>query len=343
MKIRLASSPMNRRQPVPPSRRPDPRRPVFTPKRPDMRPEIITPNLPPVHFFGEATVPPGEQATLRSSALSNRTGRPIDIYEIRLAAAMNFVDSSAGSFINIAGISRVKLSANGKKITNGFVPIWNFGKTENRAVHAQSGRSRVSTMYVLRLSKPWHVPNGTTIEAEVFNSGGLNYSSVIKVGLAGRYVAQKEPTSCFPYVAAYVSRPFDYSTAILTDESSELDLVNATGKDLNVDRIIGRASIIRSGGPLSGFFNDTDDAAVDSIMSIRMVTSNNRPIIPEYTPIRQIFGIYPSAIEIPHTMAPNDFYRVSVKKVAGVVLDSPFTGYTAQANISIVGWRNEAV
>jgi len=312
-----------------------------------IRPEPApVPHLPPVHFYAEADVAAGAEATLRNEALSNRTGRPVEIHEIRLSAFMDFAGAVAGSWVDLGGIARFRLSAGGKPITNAFVPMWNVGKIENRVsqIVGSNGMDAINTTFVWRLSRPWHIPNGMPVECQFQHSGAINTSINAKIGLAGNFVDRKSTTSFFPYATAYVSRAFDYSSTLLTDESSERDLVNMTGKTLTVDRIIGRVGVVRStANALTKEILDFDDAAVDDTVTIRMVTSNNLPIIPEFASIRQVFGYYPSSIDIEHEVDPGDFYRVSVRKVAGAVLADPYTTYTAQVNISAVGWRQEAI
>lgn len=303
------------------------------------------PNLPPVHFYAEAVVNPGAEATVRSEALSNRTGRPIEIHEIRLSASTTtFTDVTATSMGNL-GVIRVRLVAGGKSITNNFVPIWNLGRMENRFAQSYPFFSTSpNSYYVWRLSRPWHIPSNYSVEAQFFSPGMINVPVTARISLVGRYVAGQKTTTALPFATSYVSKLFDYS-ATDTDESSEKDLANFVGKTVHIDRIIGHAGVASSSavtGNISSL-SDADDQATNDIMTFRMVTSDNFPIVPEFTGIRQVFPYYPSSIDIAHDMDAGKFYRVSVRKTPGVVLAAPFTTYRAHVSISALGWREEGI
>lgn len=305
-------------------------------------------HLPPVHFFAEADVAAGAEATLRSEALSNRTGRPVEIHEIRLGA---FITTS-NVFVDLGGLLRLRLSTgegNREKIvTNSFVPFWSLGKMEQQPNQVfapeTTSTSGATALYIWRLARPWYLPPDAKMIASLSHSGAIRSSVRGMIGLAGRYVSDRRPTSHVPYAASYVSKPFGYDDVDF-DESSERDIANITGKTLNVDRIITRIGVARNlsvaGAPIVSFI-DSSDAAQTRMMNLRILTSTNLPIIRDYSSPRAIFG-YSRSLDVDHIMSPNDFYRVGVQKTAGEALGTAYVSWSAQAFVSILGSREEAI
>ncbi|HSN69532.1 MAG TPA: hypothetical protein VLV48_09820 [Thermoanaerobaculia bacterium] len=305
--------------------------------------DVQPPPYPPIHFYAQADVPSGGESTVRSEAISNRTGRPVEIHEIRIAA--NVTEVPLENF-NPAAFTRVRMTVGGKPITNAFVPMWLFGRIENptsqfvAAAHPAATIS--SAMYVWRLSRPWYLPPNVPVEVQFQHAGAVTRPVVARIGLAGRYVDRRSPTSAIPYAASFVSRPFTYSE-VGYDESSERDIFNITDREVHVDRIMARVGVARSTAdhPL-GETTETDDFSQVNGITVRLLTSTNLPIIRDYSSVFGIFG-REGAIDVAHTLAENDFYRVGVRKIAGPVLVSAFGTWTGQANVGILGWREEGI
>lgn len=346
MKIRLGSSPSISSS----IRRVDRASPRVVPGRVAKPTPPITPHYPPVHFFAESDVTAGGEATLKSEALSNRTGRGVEIHEIRLAAWLD--PQTTIESIDLGGVLRLRLSVGEDKkakiLTNGFIPFWLLGKTEQEPSQVFIGGNAVaaggaSALYIWRLSRPWYIPPNVPVNAQLQHSGALRDTVRGMIGLAGRYVDVRS-TSFVPYASAYVSKPFGYSD-VDTDESNERDLVNITGRVLTVDRIIARVGVIKNvtaSGTLIGSYLDRSDAAQVRMVNLRMFTSTNLPIIRDYSAPRAIFG-YSRSLDSEHQLGVNDFYRVGVRKTAGEVVTPAFDTWSAQAQVSIVGCREEAV
>lgn len=308
-------------------------------------------NLPPIHFFDDATIPPGGEVTLRSEALTNKTGKPIEIHEIRFSAIAVQPSYTEANTIDVAGFTLVKILFAGKPVTNAFVPMWLLGKSEQSASNvyitpggaAQEGGS----IYVWRLSKPWYLPPKATIEVQFQHTGGVRFSVHAMIGLAGSFVADHRTSSAVPFAAGYVSKPFDYAAADGSghdyDESSERDLANITGKILNVDRIIGRAGCaISDAGSTQSNFVDSAYIGVVRTTLIRIQTSKAISIIRDYSSFRAVFTDQRS-IDLPFQLDPGDFLKVSIRNDDAPTLATPYSSYTSQAFVSIVGWREEAI
>jgi hypothetical protein len=309
----------------------------------DPRTTMGTPFYPPVHFFAEADVVAGGEGTINSEALSNRTGKSIEIHEIRLAARIPPQEQMEA--VDVASFIRVRMSAMGKPITNSFVPMWLLGKIEQYPSQVSAGTlpgNEAASFYIWRLSQPMFLPPGAQIEAQFQHSGALRFTARAQIGLAGRYVAARKTTSAIPYASAYVSRGFEYAE-VGFDESSESDLVNKTGHDLNIDRLTGRVLITRAiADGFSGAVVDNDSYNT-SIITGRINTSNNLPILRDYQNFLAVFGNSRS-MDIPHVMEPNDFLRVGIRKTAGATpILQPYTTWTGQASVAFLGWREEGI
>lgn len=312
-------------------------------------PTLQTKHLPPVHFFAETIVNASQEASVRSEAVTNRTGRPVEIHEIRLSAIALSSLTTAFS-IDPASFIGLRMSVGGKKITNAFVPMWLLGKTEQVFAQMLAGgasNSDAAASYVWRLSKPWYLPPNVEVEVDFSHTGGIRFPIRAEIGLAGKYLDSKPTTSSVPYAASYVSKPFDYTAADGSgfdfDSSSEKDLVNIAGRTINVDRIIVRVGSARvTGGVAVANFNDINHIGVARNTLLRLATSKNIPIIRDYSVVRAVFG-ETCAMETDFQLSPSDFLRASVKNLDGVTLTTPFTTYTSQLFASILGWREEGV
>lgn len=294
----------------------------------------------PVHLYAEADVSAGGEVTLRAEALANRTGMPIEVHELRfhaeIAPITGLTRADVGSFL------RVKIDVNGKPITNGFLPIWLLGKTEQSTSQVGVGTEPFGA-YVWRFARTMYLPTKAAINVQLQHGGTIPASIHAGVGVAGKYATGGAPVNvAIPYATGYVSKPFSYDLAG-TDESSETDMANTTGRQVSVERLVGRVSVAKNtAGTAITSVADMEDIGISQLITARLLTSKNVPIIRDFTTLPAIFGST-RAIDVPHAIGASDFYRVSVKKAAGPTLQTPPIAWSAQVHVAAIGWREEAI
>lgn len=303
--------------------------------------------ISPVSFFAEVDVDPGSEAIIRGDALSNRTGEAIEIHEIRLDAISPLFDSGSGAgSINAGSFLAVKMMYGDKKITNSYVPIWLIGKTdcipgEEFTITASVAEAR--SLYVWKLKKPMHLTAKNPIAVSFQHTGGFRQKVTAQINLVGRVVDKAPTTTTVPYAASYSSRSFGYSE-LGYDESNERDLVNGATKRVCIERIVGRVSTPNSlTAGIPTVFTDHHTNAQNVSTLLRLDSSNGMPIIRDYSQFRTVFG-YSRSIDVPFYLDPGEFLRARIKNTPGANLGgSAFLTYYAQAQIGIVGSREEVV
>ncbi len=269
--------------------------------------------LPPIGFYAEAMVAAGQTVSLRSAALSNATRRPVEIREIRLGA-YSPPGAAKNTGVDLGGVLKVSLSVDGHLVTSGLVPAWLLGKTEDW--RAQGYRDSVVTgvlwsQYVWRFAKPWYMPPGAQVSAQLHHSGEVVDSIVGQIGLFGS-VASPRRTSFIPYAAAWASQAYQAADTAI-EESNENDLSNATSNPVDVDRLIARVGTRESSSAYPGIFYG--DRPTDGGFTIKAATSHGEVITPGYVGVRAGFGSS-RALEMSHQIAPGDYFKVTARKVA---------------------------
>lgn len=304
----------------------------------------------PIHLTTRAlSVAANSAGGVNAVALRNPHGYPMEIQEFKFRAYIEDGDVSSGDLINGASvlISLSLVSTAGDKrtsLTNGPMAIWSFAPGRDiRAEYDLGSTVELGTSeYHWLLSRPFYVPAGYGIEpvisttSAVWDTAGA-FPIKFEMSVSGRALmgsAPKPGESCVPFAAGFMSKPFDIGDAADSDVSQETDLMNTTGKVLNVDRFVGRFNSFGNSTTVGG---DVADETCNRITSLRIVNSRGDAIVDRSSPIRLITGADERAIEVPHQMQANDFYQVLVEK------EAPTNDSSSNSCIlyfSMVGWRS---
>lgn len=327
----------------------------FTPARsaPPPRPD---PFAPPIALYGEIAVKSGTEAEVPTGSISNNAGRTIDVREIRFNVSI--ADHGANQYLNPAGVLTVALTVNGKPLQATPTPVWSLCRLD-RAANQLVEETRLATTYVMRLSRVMQLPPGAEVRCKFAHNGIVPFTVTGGVCLAGRFTDQRSATTALPYALFWASTPRGQAEAS-SEVSPEKALANTLKTTLHVDRIIARHITMGSGTPVdptvsSIFMGDGRGGAganlsyiapVEQLTSLKLVTSRNQPIIPISAPIWDVFPTS-GAIEVPHTLPPNEFYRAAVTTVSAraamVAAMADIKTYQHQLHLSMVGWREEAL
>jgi hypothetical protein len=321
-------------------------RPPGTLPRPPLAPDR-TPYEQPIHLFASAVVQSGGEAGLRAEALSNLTGQPIEIHEIRFntqvtAPLDNSVQSDPGIF------TEVNLDLDGKPITNGYVPIWLMGRndaySQSLIVATNSGTTAVFSTTTLRLAQPMQMKPGARINAHIRHRGTVTLDATVDVGLAGKVIAGLKPSTRIPYITAFSGSPSDFDQAF-TEITPEAALQNMTKKVVHVDRMLGRValSFVSSTGIIS-VWDGAAGAHYSRLQRIKLAHSANRPLVRDFLPFGAVFPLMAgNSMEIPFDLAPKEYLVATFdKRPAGTTAGTFYNGtYKTQPQVSLIGWREE--
>lgn len=293
----------------------------------------------PVLLSDQVTVPAGGEQAFRSELFTNNTGRPIELHSLRvtssLAPAIGSIVPAPG--VRSAGLVALSIVVDGVKMTRGDVPVWGMCRSDNRLNETQVNVRWMVNGLCWYFSHPVPLRPGRGIRVTAKHLGGIPANVTVGVSFAGRVSPAPIPNRV-PFVAAWTSRSFGYAE-VGTDSTPPDALANDTGRDLTIDRIVGR-SIAFDDGAIGGELADYDDVSTQGISSflVRMGLSQSRPILKTYTPWRTVFG-QNAAVEGKTILRPGDYLTADIAHIAGPTLPTPFTYSQNRGLLSIVGWR----
>lgn len=294
---------------------------------------------PPVCLYASQSIQSNSNGQLAAKALSNLTGRPVDIHEIRFGAT---VASSAVKQIMAGGSLKVRINFAGAPITSGDVPMWCFSPSRSLAdEESYSLAANVSSSrYVMKLAQPLHVPPGMSFDVALTHTGAIPVAITGSVAFAGRIVSKQKNKSRIPYVAAWSSKPMDYDAAD-SDVSAETDLTNSTCEMVRIERLIGRLSMLYAAATPNDQPNFLEwlSATAPSLVTLKLIASQGQFIIRDATPWREAFSGVSNSLEGGFLMPPGSYLTAFLSKATGTGVGTNAAYIKQQAYLSLVGWR----
>jgi hypothetical protein len=273
----------------------------------------------PLVLSAEATVP--SQTTQRPPqlALMNPTGEAFKIHEVRwtlTTAAIRVTGCAIGCKLDLGQVA----------ITNGFVPVWNFGRVI-------SYDQDLSCQYSWRLAQPIYVPAGGVVEANFQNFGLVSDEITVRISYFCTAIpnTQRPPKRIFlPWVSAYIGKVFAYG-AEDADTSKENQLQNPFDTDLVISRLIGRFNFFTSSTQTNASLFGAN------LLNARVSLSNGDPLVRTSTPFQQVFSEEGRSWEQKNTiLKPKQYFQVFVEKASTTDTSS---NTTVQPFVSLVGYR----
>lgn len=257
-------------------------------------------------------------------ALKNPTGEHCEIREIHVTL------SATGATLTGATVG-MKLDLGNEALTNGYVPVWLFG----RRVDATIDQDR----FVWRLKYPLYVPAGGVLVPEFQHRSMVKQAITARITYLGRVlpVGARPSKVHLPWVAYWAS-PVFLDAEEGTASSSETELTNPHGTAIELERLAGR--INRFYAQSNQHFAATDEAFNVSLRSSRGEMFVGRASLDGASnalPFSQVFGYETNSWEQRGTiMEPGTFYTATLEKVLPIV-----TGdiNTVQGFIGMVSWR----
>lgn len=293
----------------------------------------------PIHLTADTVIQPNSTGGVNSVALKNPDGRAMELLEVRFNVySESLVSVNAGVFgLGITGATMgCKLDLGGNELTNGYVPVWNFGP--GRYDWAEPNRAQykwTSLTFIWKLARPLYIPAGQIVVPSFYHFGLVNAPLNVRINYACRQFkpgAPKPKSVILPYVAAYKSKSFDLGSVQDTDQSAETDLFNKFAQPLNIEHFTGRFNLFNS----TTNENLYTGVGCADLGNVRMTNSNGAPIIYRNAIFNDVFTPQTRAIEVKHKLDPGAFYTVFITKTTG---SGGGAGYLGQYFVGMTGWR----
>ncbi len=322
----------------------DPRQPqrqVVIPQKLPPKNIIYTKQSPasPVHLSASLVLPSGSNGAVPAAAMKNPMGQDMELLEVKFE--ISGLDGESFHAEGYGGSVWCELVMGGIKITNGAIPVWNFGRAENIDGEQQTGSlssvNRSFLSYSWRLPRPFFIPAGAALVPNFTHTGIVPDTLNVRIGYSARTVFTKPKTIYVPWVAKYASKVFNPINEAAVDQSAELDLVNPNPEPLHLQRFVGRTLAIMPTGGMQEFAPEFFGGRT---LTMRMSDSYGRPIVRSFTTFRSVFSPLTRSWELDNgaELDPESFYRVQLN-VTDIDIVDEIDGATGQAFISMVGWR----
>jgi len=300
----------------------------------------------PIHLTASTTLASNSSGGVNAISLRNPLNQPMEILETKWRLD---IAKDVGNLLG--GLVGCKLDLGKYPITNGFVPVWSFGRSENLSeeripspgIVGPAGTLTMAFEYTWRLPMPLYVPIGAALIPTFQHRGMLADSVDVRISYSGRTLPLDTPPPkkiVLPYVAAFSSKVIDAQTSTF-DQSVETDLVNSFSQPIHLQGFSGRGLVIRNDNlAVSAESLSNGEAMISNALSVRMVDSNGRPIVRNFTRFRTAFAAATRfwGMENGATMDPRSFYLAFLRFTPLAV--PPIVPVTLQAFIALTGWRD---
>lgn len=303
----------------------------------------------PLHLTAVGVVSRGGGG-VNAIALKNPLGQPMEILEIKWDLWAD--TSTVVPVVSLGASVNCKLDLGKYPITNGAVPVWNFGRSENlqNEIALVEVPPCVCT-YNWRLPRPLYIPAGAVLSPVFEHTGLIDQDINVRISYSCRNIDPRQAPPkrvSLPYVSSWTSDSFSGAEAG-TDSSDETELVNIFSEPLRIQRFVGR---------LVCFFNDADPFFSEGIATlaspgfsnvvandkwfIRMRDSNGNQIVRSYTPFRMIFDELTRAWDLENgaVMDPGSFIIADLRKDSASASEVDAGVVSCQSMISVVGWHD---
>jgi len=301
------------------------------------------PPASPVHLSSSILMRSGSSGAVQQAALKNPMGQDMELLEIKfeLSGADNITLTNLSGYAQVfGGAIWCELNMGGFPLTNGAIPVWNFGRAENLAGEIKTQNFGVSFLsYSWRLPRPLFIPAGAVVVPRFVHTGYIPDTVNVRIGYSCRTVFTKPKKIYLPWVAKYASKVINPVSSVLVDSSTELDLVNPHKEELYLQRFVGRTMTVEPVAPAGGRENG-DNEVTNRYLTLRIRDSYGRPVVKDFTPFRSVFEASTRSWEMDNgaCLDPESYYIVEMKKIDTVSVGSDTTS-SLQTFISMVGWR----
>jgi hypothetical protein len=307
------------------------------------------PPASPIHLSGDVLLQPGASGAVEPAKLVNPMGQDMEILEVKFTISSEPGDLNANPAA-FGGSVQCELKMGDIKVTNGAIPVWNFGRAEN--VYAEQlstgGNPQLGvplnyySVFSWRLPRPLFIPAGSVLAAQFTHTGLLQNALHVRIGYSARTVFIQPKVIDVPWVAAYISKAFNPISQSHTDSSTPFQLVNANPEPLNLQRFVGR-TLFRSNAPNVDnptFAENFPQTLNSQNLVMRITDSYGRPVVRNFVPWQTVINSPTRSWELENgsVMDPFAFFRTDLRVSAVTPVLDPTDG-SYQSFLSLVGWR----
>lgn len=302
---------------------------------------------------------PQTQQAPNAVALKNPLGQAMEILELRWQLFSPQTDSAVIVPGTLGGIVGCKLDMGNIPMTNGFVPIWLFGRELNNVDAATTDNQNTTNPYVSgetivqsrtnfyswKLPKPLYVPAGSVLTPSFSHFGAFPTDVNVIMSASARSLPMGSPAPkslAAPWVASWLSPGYVAASGTGTAQSSETDLMNPHPEPVHLQRMGGRVMVVNVDG--DGVYDYTYPQIAATRFSVRMSDSMGRQIIRDSVPFSDAFATLTRGWEMGNgaQMDPESYFVAYLKKTATAEAGEPLN-INCQAQISFVGWRELSI
>lgn len=299
----------------------------------------------PVLLSAETTIASGSQNGLRNEALRNPFDVPIEIMEMRFHGSQTQVARLGNGNLGppLAGNAvQIALELGGLKLTNGVVPMWNFGRAENPTGEVLPGTTSNGATptfyneYDWKLARPVVIPPGMGISVTAVSTGlvldPITFRASCLARVCGRKYSAKDPVR-IPWIAPWISKQLQVGLAT-TDTSRETDLITPAGRDMLLHWLTARMGVWDPSAAVN------DDVSLPTmaytLAQVKLRDSRGYPLVRNYTYWSTAFNQLVRAwtMDGQGFKIPADTYWIADLLVSALTLT---TAYRAQAALAMVG------
>lgn len=338
-------------------------------------------NSYPTVLRSSSEITANSDSEVSAGPLVNSSGEAVEIHEFIFSvrptdsAIANYGSSglfpSGGQFA--LGLSVKDSSDFGYSLTNGVIPLWNFGQArqlgeEEKVQSFQPDfngnyliNGFLTSVYSWKLDYPMYLPPGARIVPVSRPLGSFNGDVVLGVTAIGKILPNRPVAAAYkiPWVCAAISKSFSFSEQG-TDSSNDNALYNPfTDTNVVIERFIGRFLISKNvtveTTPASTQLTVFDTTFLDAsraltatmaysgnnlfsqLFSIQMRDSIGNPLVREKTLFRNVFEAQTRSWETRQVLPPRQYHKVDFFKAS---TELPWTTPgRIQGAVSSVGWR----
>ena len=295
----------------------------------------------PLHLTASTVLQSNSPGGVNSISLKNPLSTPMEIMEIKFSIQGPIPSTNVP--VILGGTVACKLDMGQIPLTNGFVPMWSFGRSTSLSFEEVGDNNTLmaTSEFSWQLPRPLYVPAGAVVTPTFQHLGLIQGSVTARISYSARSLPAGTPPSgrlAVPFAASYMSKSFDMNVAGATN-SVETDLTNPFAEPLYLQRFTGRVAVLINS--IQSATETTVPSAAGQCFNIRMVDSVGRPIVRSFAPFSQVFSAVTRSWELDEKtfLDPRSYYQVFIRKDVPLQGSAPSSILTAQAFVGMTGWR----
>lgn len=305
----------------------------------------------PIVLTAKALVTPAADGLPNLASLTNPYQTPMELLEVRFSV----YPVNTGAFTKLTGQGLTVKGDLGKiAVVDAGVPISGFGSYRDTSYACNTGsfvrlgsvNNSVSN-YTWRLKYPLYIPGGTTLNLKFSSTSQAPVDAQVYVTYHCRVMKRtyRPKRLIVPWVTSFNSKAFEISATATTDDgaaSSELDLVNPFGVDLEIARLIGSFTTIYQAGASGGALPlEVENLAQSWVYTyLNMRSSQGDDLVFTETPFAALWPAAWRSWDLPDgvLLNPGEWLKLTLRRLALDYDPGNDTG-VCSFSVSLVGYR----